>query len=427
MNVAREPLINCGVVIPAQTGIQSSQDAGSPLSRGRDSFRIPSFIRRALAALAFVTAALTAGCVGEDGKLAGVGSGGTGPGTASVGPITGFGSVHVNGIRFDDAAAVIRTEDGAGLDRSQLDLGMWVEVLGSVDASGTSGRADEIRVVRAARGVVTDVDLQRNEFRVLGALVLVNANTLFGGTIGTAGLDGLRVGDAVDVHGALDDRGARIFATRVQRVTAGPFSRRGRISALTPTTFMLGGLTVNYAAARVDAPQGLADGVLVTVIAAAPPVAGVLNADRVIAVPEFPSSVFEVALEGVVNQFDSLASFRVAHTRIDATQASVSGGDRTDIKLGARLFVRGTIVQGVLVAREVVVLGAIVPPLPAIASGPITVFNSVSDFQVRGTRIDASAATFVNGTAVSLAVGRVVVAQGSIVNGVLRATVVIFP
>lgn len=381
-------------------------------------------IRRALAtATLLIAAAVIAGC-------GGVGAGGTGPGTAAVGAITGFGSIHVNGIEFDDAAADIRSDDGSRVDRGALDLGMWVEVLGAINGGGTSGRADAIRVVRAVRGAVTRVEPLRSEFRVLGAQVQVNAATVFSGMNNGTALDGLRIGDVVDVYGALDDRNNRILATRVQRAAAGApvqYIQRGRIDALTPSTFVLGGLTVNYATALIDAPRGLAEDLRVTVIAAAPPLAGVLVAVRVIAVPELPSDEFDVALDGVVYRFDSSASFRIDDTRIDASQAVVIGGSRNDIVLGARLFVRGTVVQGLLVAREVIVLDA-TAPRPAIALGPITTFTSVSDFQVRSTRVDASAATFIGGTAASLAVGRIVEARGSIVNGVLRATrVVIAP
>ncbi|RPH67003.1 MAG: hypothetical protein EHM83_02620, partial [Burkholderiales bacterium] len=79
-------------------------------------------------------ALMAASCGGGD--LAGVGSGGTGNRLASVsyGSIAGFGSIIVNGVRYDDRAATVSSDDGT--TRGALGLGMVVEVRGDIESTG---------------------------------------------------------------------------------------------------------------------------------------------------------------------------------------------------------------------------------------------------------------------------------------------------
>ncbi|MBA2721750.1 MAG: hypothetical protein H0U56_02385, partial [Methylibium sp.] len=67
----------------------------------------------------------------------GVGSGGTG--SFAVGPISGFGSVIVNGIRYDDSGADVFDDDGNAVTANDLRLGMVIEVTGSELASTATG------------------------------------------------------------------------------------------------------------------------------------------------------------------------------------------------------------------------------------------------------------------------------------------------
>ena len=86
--------------------------------------------RRRLLATGAASAALALfGCGGGGGdSLAGVGSGGTG--SFASGPIRGFGSIIVGGVRYDDSAARIATDAGATASSADLRLGMMVEVNG---------------------------------------------------------------------------------------------------------------------------------------------------------------------------------------------------------------------------------------------------------------------------------------------------------
>ena len=79
---------------------------------------------------------------GGGGDIAGVGTGGTGTisSTVSVGPISGFGSIIVAGVRFDDTTATVTDEDGTVRSRDDLKLGMKTSAI-------TLGRWDVAAIV----------------------------------------------------------------------------------------------------------------------------------------------------------------------------------------------------------------------------------------------------------------------------------------
>ena len=87
--------------------------------------------------------AVLAGCGGSGSSDAP----GTAPNTPSatnqttVGQITGFGSIYVNGIEFDTAGASYEVDDAVASDDDALAVGMVVKVEGSVNADGSTGTA----------------------------------------------------------------------------------------------------------------------------------------------------------------------------------------------------------------------------------------------------------------------------------------------
>ena len=76
-----------------------------------------------LVALGLVT---LASCGGGGGGVASGGTGGTGITGVSQGPISGFGSVYVNGVRIHTGGAAITVDDNPGQTQAALGLGMVV-------------------------------------------------------------------------------------------------------------------------------------------------------------------------------------------------------------------------------------------------------------------------------------------------------------
>ena len=118
----------------------------------------------------------------------GVETGGTG--AYVQGPVAGFGSVIVSGVRFDDSSARIEDADGSSLDRSQLRLGMLVEVeSGPIGDDGSGGRAataSRVRLGSELLGPVTASDPAGVHLAVLGQAVRLTPATVVDGVAGGA-------------------------------------------------------------------------------------------------------------------------------------------------------------------------------------------------------------------------------------------------
>lgn len=309
-----------------------------------------------LLAGAALAAAVAAGCGG------GVDSGGTGAPAQSQasGPISGFGSVIVNGVRYEDGGASILDDDGVARPRSALALGMTVEVdAGAITREPVTGTAHavatRIQFGSAIRGPVQAVNPAGSLLTVLGQTVRVDADTVFAGT---AGLAGLSPGALVDVHALLDVEGGTYLATRVQRVDAlAEYRLRGIVTALdvAARTFSIGGALVSYAGVPPqDLPQ-LAEGAIARVKLQTTQQAGrwVLTQAAIGRGPVRDGVDAEV--EGFIADFASLASFTVDGRPVDASGANVEFKHGTGAQLadGVRVEVEGRVQDGVIVAREV--------------------------------------------------------------------------
>jgi len=166
-----------------------------------------------------------AACGGEEG----VGSGGTGVTVGfGEGTVTTLGnSVAIDGTGFDTTKAVVQTEASPGtISTAQVKLGQHVEFAFKVDRV-----ADAVRVEPQAVGYVDA--LGAGIFTVLGQRVRINTNpgvgpvTVFDGY--PAGLNDVRVGDVVEVHGLSrrDATGVYVLqATRVEKLAALPQFQR---------------------------------------------------------------------------------------------------------------------------------------------------------------------------------------------------------
>ncbi len=91
--------------------------------------------------LASIATAVMLGCGGSGGP--GDGENGI-TGITTVGAITGFGSVYINGVEYETNQSEYEVEDEAAFDDSALKVGMVVKVKGSVNPDGRTGTANQI-------------------------------------------------------------------------------------------------------------------------------------------------------------------------------------------------------------------------------------------------------------------------------------------
>jgi hypothetical protein len=347
----------------------------------------------------------------------GVETGGTGPTGSSYveGPITGFGSVIVSGIRFEDSTARIEDSDGRLRDRSELRLGMRVEVEGGVIATGGDGSrsatATRVRIAADLLGPVGAIDAAGSVFTMLGQTVRAGSFTVVDGVPG--GLAALAAGDIVEVHGFLDPGLLldRYVATRIERRSVAPdaWRVRGLVRALDSAarTLRIGAQTFDLS--PVGVPAGLTNGQIVRLTlpttAASPwPVTAIAVESRRL------DDRDEAELEGVITSFTSTSQFAVNGVTVDASGASFPDGTG-GIVLGARVKVQGRAAGGELVAREVElreddeVFGDGFDLRDAIAG----LDTAATTFSVRGVTVfygTSPAPEFRNGTVDDLANGR---------------------
>jgi Domain of unknown function (DUF5666) len=363
------------------------------------------------------------GCGGGGGAggggVAGVGSGGTG--SFSVGVVTGFGSIIVNGVRYDDSVSSITDDDGVSLSSSDLKLGTVVAIRGS-SINTINGRsssvASAIRTGTELKGIVDSV--AATSFVVLGQTINVNASTIYAPSL--AGLASLRAGDFVEIHGFTDVQNNTVMAGLIERKSnLSQYRLTGKVSALNTTarTFNIGSLQISYAGA--DVRVTLADGAVVRVRLETTPASGVRTALRV-QNADFATTptddIGEAEVHGVITEFTSISNFKVNGLMVAASPSTTYPDGTSGLRLGSRVEIKGSLSAAVLNASTIKIEDiAEVEAVENELIGPISALDTAAKtFVVRNVTVDYSAAStsFVNGTEANLANGRTVQAKGRI-------------
>ena len=349
----------------------------------------------------------------------GVDSGGTGaPRTASAsGPITGFGSVIVNGVHFDYGSASVTDADGTVRSSGDLKLGMTTSINGSgfvMDASRARSTATSIGFASAILGPVDS--LGTSSLAVLGQTVDVKPTTVF--EIGlNGGLAALRVNDVIEVYALFDASNDHYVATRIERKSGVlAYRLRGTISNLDTgkKKFNIGSETISYAGVPAsDALTALANGRFVRVQLQTAPQSGVWIATRLQAGVGPLENRDNARIEGLISDFTSPTQFSVEGVSVDASRANVSGG--VALALGIRVAVEGTSSSGVLVASEVQSKSETdVENEGFELDGAISTIDTANkNFVLGGVTVDYSGSVdFRDGTISDLAVGKRVEVKG---------------
>ena len=291
----------------------------------------------------------------------GGGSGSTEPAGSSpvvtVGTITGFGSVHVNGVRFDTSGTTV-TLDGERGTEAQLRVGQVVRIDGTRSRDGREGHASSIDFDDAVQGPVQSVDAAAGRLVVLGQGVQVDALTSFDDGFSPASLAGVALGAIVEVSGFRGSDGV-IRATRIEPKEASEsFEVTGAITNhdAAARRFNIGGLSVDYSAAQLDdLPGGAPENGLIVEVKGRSLDNGVLLATRVEGKrDDMGEDDMEAEIEGVITRFASATDFDVNGHAVTTTSATrFEGGTSADLALDVRVEVEGELRDGVLHADEV--------------------------------------------------------------------------
>lgn len=314
-----------------------------------------------------------AACGGSSGgstQTAGIG--GTG---VAAGKATGFGSIYVNGRKFntDESQFIVDGDDTLGQD--DLAVGMYVKLRVKTKDGNLTGKAlevvydDEVQGPVAGLPALVGGETQR-VFTVFGQNVTIDdIGTLFQGTPGNPGFgfDTISNSDVVEISGfraSANDITATYVEFKEVLNPDPPFSEvelRGTVTGYDPTppeSFGLAnapGITITTDGLTVkDLESGpLGDGLYVEVEGL------YLNATTVLAREieeedeEFGDDIDDVSLHGVISNYVGIGDFEIDGLPIDASGASLSPANAASLLgNGVEVEVEGDIVGGVLIADE---------------------------------------------------------------------------
>ena len=344
--------------------------------------------------------------------------GGTTATAFTAGPVRGFGSIIVNGVRFDDSGAEIENEDGVRGGQDDIKLGSMVEVeSGRIDDSAGRATAVRIRFGSEIKGPVASVDATTNSFVVLGQVVEVKPETVFDDSLGATDVAGL-AGKVVEVHAQRDAATGHYVATRIEaEVGATSFKLRGAISALDTTakTFQIGDAVISYASLNAaDIPAGLANGMKLRVKLATAQVDGKWVATSIRSGERKVEDHGDARLQGNVTAFTSATAFEVNGIPVDASAARI---DKGPVTADSVVEVRGTAKDGTIVAERVKVLNGSDDSVSGVElHGSISgVDATAKTFVLRGVKVSfAGSVSFQRGTEAQLVDGAKVEVKGTL-------------
>jgi hypothetical protein len=306
-----------------------------------------------------VTAVL-GGCGTSDTQTAGIDAGGAPVAIVVQGPITGFGSIVVNGVHYEIDRARISV-NGTAAAAADLALGQVVTLSGTREASAPHGQANAVAFDANVEGPVDVIDAGAGRLVVLGTPVTTNETTVIDLGSRPPAIASLVPGEHVQISGFVEADGA-IAATRI---AARPLSRlrvRGEVENLNRAgaRFEINALTVDYRSAVVI--EGFPTG------EPSEDDEVVVEGTRLNGRGELVAEVLSLAeselegedgaeteIEGLITRFVSPADFDVSGSAVTTSSATdYEGGSAADLQLNVKIKVEGTVnSSGVIEAREI--------------------------------------------------------------------------
>jgi len=314
--------------------------------------------RAALLGMAGAIAEIAA-CGGGGTDVAGLSSGGTGSFTS--GTISGFGSIIVNGIRYNNDAASLLPNDDSVSSVQSLQLGMVVNIEGSAvtPAATATGlpTATAYRITYGSEWVGPVSNKGATSFEILGHTVDVLSTTFFGGMVQQ--YTDLTGAHFVEVYGYVDQVNGHIQASRIEVSLIQPTSYKlsGALTQINATskTANLGLTAINWTDSAV-LPSSVSNGDFVRVVFN--PVASG-NSWAALSIKPLNSPLarlssdhdYEAEIHGSVTAYQSSASFVVNGIPVNASTAQITG----TLSSGVVVEIEGSIRSGQLVATKVAV------------------------------------------------------------------------
>ena len=340
------------------------------------------------------------------------GAGGSGSASAS-GTVTGFGSIVVNGKKFETDGSSVSIDDQPSspcvvtpANRCGLREGMTVKVSGSF--SGSTNQAATIVQDDTLDGPITSVDGANSQFAVLGQTVLVDDTTKFDSGLTFASL---AVGNVVEVSGFQKSDGVIVASFIERKAVAGDCSLTCEVKGIvknhnhTTTRFEIGGLIVVYNSTTLidnslPSPNGSNWNTLFVEVKGTSLVGSTLTATKVEGENDGVDNgnvVDKFEVEGFVTQAGTatgnVIEFTIGATPVRTTaNTEFRGGTVDEIVVGAKMSAEGRFDGTTLVAKHVKFHASVRLEGDATVSG-----NTVTLTGLPGVAITANSQTELNG------------------------------
>ncbi len=296
--------------------------------------------------------------------------------TVNRGVITGFGSVYVNGIKFETNNSKFSIDNSIDTDQSNLKVGMVVTVNGTVNADGTTGTASFIQYDNELKGPVSNITaydpltLERT-FTLLGQTVTVNADTVFDDDENDLPLtlDTLVDGNVIEVSGLITDTG--LTATHIEGQSAtfeeyvansGEIEIVGSVTTLTGSTladitFQIGTQEIlTDANTELDnlTLEEIVDGVYIEV-------KGTLDSYNKLVATKIESKskglgdsdIDKAEIEGIISTFDDTAKTFVIQGQVVDFSSTILFPTSLSLNDGLTVEAEGAVVNGILIADKI--------------------------------------------------------------------------
>lgn len=369
---------------------------------------------KTICALISLVTLLLAGCGG------GGGGGGNNPppppptggitrtgGAIAVGPITGFGSVIVNGVRYSTDGTTSYSDDGRNIQESELRVGDQVLVNGSIQNDNSTASATTVEVVDTVEGPVSSVNAAGQSFVVLGQIVQIGPQTSIDNSCPATLADLLNnpAVAVVEVSGpyTVDAVGDTVIAaTRVEcKSIVTEFEINGVVSAHDSNnkTFLINDLQVNYATAGLiqNFPNGsISNGDPIEATgtqfddSGVPPV---LTASKV----EYQGNRVQgkegdhLEIEGFITRFVSAMDFDIGDLPVRVTEITgktiYEGGSAADLAVNLKVEVEGELdANGVLNATKIEIKASTAIRVTGFVDAP----SSGDTFMILGITVNTS-------------------------------------
>ncbi|MDJ0833657.1 MAG: DUF5666 domain-containing protein [Gammaproteobacteria bacterium] len=319
-------------------------------------------MQKALLPALISSALMISGC-GSDSDSSNTPSGGN----LTSGIITGFGSVYVNGIRFDTDSSSFDVDDDSSASQDDLRVGMLVQVDGSINPDGVSGTATSIFYDNEVEGPVSNIDISDPAniiITILGRDITVTADTQFDNDDNDLDMTLIAVGDLLEVSGYRTDSG--IIATHIELqsddfiadLTEVEIKGEIEVGSLGADSFTIDGLAIQFDGSTEleDIPSGsLSEGLYVEVKGTLNAAGDLLSASEIEAEDDgLEDDADEVYLAGVIYGYDSVAqTFMLQGVSVDASQAPELEPSNLVLANELEVKVEGSLVNGVLIADEI--------------------------------------------------------------------------